>query len=730
MSYFQGTEVPKALQEELKERGIQLSNQGNRKYLWAASRQNWFKLTSMAQVQSKAPLATPRFLGNESLPETIIGGAYSRNSLRPAQPAIKSIKVKQDGQLGSTRKATVDVEFFTDEQLSEWEPYLFVPGMSIRLEWGWNVGANNNNPIGPINYGFLKDQEAVSLINKQAENNPNYDGFQGRVVNFSFDLQKDIWVGTLELVAAGKGVTMKPINDTSCGCSCKEENEDGDEAQEPKSNIEAFLLAANEVGTARGDVADKNRYRDIVRTIKLSTGKEPDTALVRFNAIDRNRKGEQDSTGEGMETTTEEMFISLQTLADIINNTTGNFSKDGKPVDGIISFMNPEKKFGESNLIPALNGLASVDPYVCILPGQWEKLQAFVSTTSTLPKKLASSGLFAKNQKTRSVQGARNSIQYPASFEDDFIVSEQPLNSLITPAQGKIANILVSTKHIYKIYKQNEKGTLADMLLALLNSINDVCGDFWEFAIVDVSDRQLKDQKPNYPCILTVLDTKGAETKQRPFEIRTKPDDPQDPNEASVVREMSLQSKLTDQMKTQALYAGPPKGNAANNCDSRFVYLRDNSAETVKVVNLGGESNTKPASDCCPETDECEKDERLPSQKFADAFALLLSKRKSGDRVDAAKTALRELLRYIEGTSGKSPACPTIAYPFELTMTLDGIGGFVWGQYITTDRLPKRYTYSQNKDNFVWQITTVEHDITDKDWTTSVNTLLRYLGNS
>jgi hypothetical protein len=59
--------------------------------------------------------------------------------------------------------------------------------------------------------------------------------------------------------------------------------------------------------------------------------------------------------------------------------------------------------------------------------------------------------------------------------------------------------------------------------------------------------------------------------------------------------------------------------------------------------------------------------------------------------------------------------------PFEFGFTVDGIGGFSFGQMVSSDRIP-----SAVKKAFEWQVTTVEHTVTPNDWTTTVNTVMRY----
>jgi hypothetical protein len=75
------------------------------------------------------------------------------------------------------------------------------------------------------------------------------------------------------------------------------------------------------------------------------------------------------------------------------------------------------------------------------------------------------------------------------------------------------------------------------------------------------------------------------------------------------------------------------------------------------------------------------------------------------------------------GSGANRQHCKGVPLPFNFSFTVDGIGGFEFGQMVSSDRIPP-----QIRKNFEWQITTVEHSITVNDWTTNVNTVCRYKG--
>ena len=207
MSYFQGKEVPKAVVDELRARSKQLAKVGSGDSRWAQSRQVWFKLTSLASVNRNTSI---RSLSSKA-PLQNIGGGYTADTLRPSEPAVTSIKVTKQGQIGTSRKVNVELTFFTDEQLAEWEPYLLVPGISLRAEWGWSVGASIATPENQISDSIVLDSLASNAILEKVNNNPNYDGIQGPVTNFSYAVEGDLWKVTVEFIGAATQLASQPI---------------------------------------------------------------------------------------------------------------------------------------------------------------------------------------------------------------------------------------------------------------------------------------------------------------------------------------------------------------------------------------------------------------------------------------------------------------------------------------------------------------------------------------
>ena len=63
----------------------------------------------------------------------------------------------------------------------------------------------------------------------------------------------------------------------------------------------------------------------------------------------------------------------------------------------------------------------------------------------------------------------------------------------------------------------------------------------------------------------------------------------------------------------------------------------------------------------------------------------------------------------------------TAVFPISYKVTLDGINGFLYGNAITTNWLPKQY----RDDRVYWTVKTITHTIQNNDWTTELEAIYR-----
>ena len=579
---------------------------------------------------------------------------------RPAKPMATGVEVKKQGELGTTRRATVKFTCFTDNQLNAVAPGLFAPGRSCKVEWGWSVrGAGT--PVGITSAGGATDVAANKAIRNASATNPSYDGLQGVISNFNYSLTADnLWDCSVEIVAAAENIMNTPPSTYGCAEQCAMEYEGDSEDKEKtktgrstlytmfKQIFEDFDAASGAYIGALGKQCAKN---GVACTITKGNYMGPQ----------RTEKGEDDSSWyestlghiltlgitAGNDPDATEAYISYGTLEAAINEYS--IPKKGEEhVSGRLA-TGTGKMYLKGH--PKMN---SADPRVCIIPGS-----TYANT----------------------------------------VVKDFSAPSAIVGGGVDLNNILLNNVFLMKeldAEEQKSNPSLKSFIMSVLNKVNDVCGGLWGFEVVSGDSEDDK-----YPTVCVVDVKAGNASKASPAVIPSLSDN-------SIVREITLSLKLTDSMKTQALYAktGSPiskNSPSGGNCDAQAV------------AAIGLLPPPKPAQEDCTCEGAGEISKPLP---FSEAFENL-AEEVTDDTVEAARTAmLGEILK-----SPTNTQCQNVPVPLEFSVTLDGVGGFGFGQLITSDRIPESV---RSKWNF--QITAVEHSVTAQDWVTKINTVARFKG--
>lgn len=84
---------------------------------------------------------------------------------------------------------------------------------------------------------------------------------------------------------------------------------------------------------------------------------------------------------------------------------------------------------------------------------------------------------------------------------------------------------------------------------------------------------------------------------------------------------------------------------------------------------------------------------------------------------------LQSRLKKVSTTAGGATAhwLTKAIYPVELSLTIDGVSGFSFGNVITTDLLPSEY----KKSGMVFTVTKIDHKIVPHSWETTLHTVCR-----
>jgi len=100
------------------------------------------------------------------------------------------------------------------------------------------------------------------------------------------------------------------------------------------------------------------------------------------------------------------------------------------------------------------------------------------------------------------------------------------------------------------------------------------------------------------------------------------------------------------------------------------------------------------------------------------------------DATIAAKGIVKRLVNAltVTDTVEKNKLLEPTPYPLKLSLTVDGIEGFRFGDTISSDYLPSRYTKTEGI-RIVFTVIKYTHEIKGNDWSTNVESMCRMVGD-
>lgn len=625
---------------------------------WAAKRFPWIRVSSMSSACTKYnPLGSAT--GGGSIDQSYsIGESY-----RPA-PTVESVSVKKQGELGTTRSCKVSIKAFTDSQLVELQKCYFIPGMTIRVQWGWSVAATGKKSASPVT-GVLSDPLAICQMKKQAAESAIYDGLQGLVTNFDYKLSSDgYWDCSVEMVAATEAVGggKVAVNNEECSCTrtFKVQGEDGEskDATEKKSLLHTFFFDVN-ADASDGEESFSDHKFNLLFDMEPGFG-SPVIAGGNYEGEDRDASGgsAQSAWSLGNYDTTEG-YISWRTLEAAVNRYAIPTADRQYTLGRVAS---------QDLLVRGHLYLESGDPRVCVIPGSIELAAAI------------GAGNWNWNGNVPEVWN---------STEFDY------------------GGIMLNCVFLMQELKAVEDGDnrIHTFLTNVLKKVSNVCGGYFTDMLEIVSTTEDCENPVSVPT-LSVVDIRKFEAAQA-YIIPSQPGN-------SVIRDLKLDMQLTGAMKSQALYSnGSKQTGKGTKCDTvgfkPFGLAGDGAIKDYAKPKAA----TPPPCDCETSKQAGKSEEKTQAEIFEEMYLCV-----DNGTTGAASSNVAEK---VNGEEDVDEKCAGVPLPFDFGFTCDGVGGFAFGQTVSSDRIPANIASA-----FDFQITTVEHEVTIQDWTTSVSTVARF----
>lgn len=378
-----------------------------------------------------------------------------------------------------------------------------------------------------------------------------------------------------------------------------------------------------------------------------------------YEGEDRTDSGGSDQASLNPNYDTTEGYISWYTLEAAIN-TYSIPTAGGKHTIG--------KVMSTDLILPSHPYLDSGDPRVCVLAGS--------------PRTAAAIGKDDWNWKQNDPGGGwtASSFDFGSTVMLNCIFLMQELKS-VEDGDNKISTFLRN----------------------VLKKVSNVCGGYFSEYLEVVSTTENCNDKSDVPLV-SIVDIRKY-TPASIYSIPTKANN-------SVIRDLKLDMKLPGAMKTQAVYANGAKQNGKQTkCDG--IPFRAFGVGASVIDGCRPQALQEPPCDCDQAPSSVEAEPKSFEKIFEEMYGCV-----DNTTTQAAIAAVAEKVNTNDDANEK---CKGMPLAFDFGFTVDGVGGFAFGQLITSDRIP-----STVRNNFDFQITAVEHSITAQDWTTSVSTVARF----
>lgn len=269
-----------------------------------------------------------------------------------------------------------------------------------------------------------------------------------------------------------------------------------------------------------------------------------------------------------------------------------------------------------------------------------------------------------------------------------------------------IGGILISVDYIKNTYRNYIQENAANInyrnitkfVEDVLKRINVASGDMYQFSAVLCDNPESMKGVSEYNkldiTVLSIEDTNIGQihtSRVSPFEFKGNINAP-------LIKSINISSKPPGPLAAAAF----TKARGSNNANN----------DTPVSDNVKRGKNDKPE----PDTTKAEIQKHLATfessgfnEKWCETFRGLLAR-----------------LKRVSKTGKDAHWLTKAIYPVELSITLDGIAGFSFGNIIKTNLLPREYVDAQ----MVFAVTKIDHKITPHIWETTLHTVCRLDANS
>ncbi len=619
-----------------------------------------------------------------------IDAAYQLNKttgFRP-MPGITEFNIKAKNRFGTLREAEVGFQVWSVEQLTEFESLYLRPGFTVLLEFGHSMYIKNKkgkdkppqvvlNPPKTLSDYFTGSQDKNKIQDKikelKAKSNNNYDGVFGYIKNFSWSYRSDGGYDCrLTIISAGELIESVKIamSPSEAGIAVPEPT---GENYTIKSPMHIFLETINKIPIGRSsDRYDVIINDEVNKALELTcpgllAAYKKFTGDTEFKILGYDLKSGFLEMDDGSNPPPDAFrYIKMRDLLALLNAAylleDDKKDKDGKP----LKLFEFNLEFNKSLFYTFPDHIA-IDPGIAVLPKN--TTQNFAVLKYDISEKLPVTVACTNDGSTEI-------------------------------ADESILNIFLSTDFILsKLDGINSKSEKDRTILAFIESILDTL----TITMGDINDFGLHYEEDEYSFYL--VDRKLTPNASDLINSRINLT-----GLRATVSNVSLSSRLSPNIaKMIAVSAQAAGTDVGEDTEHMFRWnkgLRDRIVGSRKFPELGTKDKKKKIFDQAAEIGRIVSEFNFSRSYEPSNYSNLVNVHK-------------ELMLYLSIRYNKKSVrngAPGII-PFDLNITLDGLGGVKIGQAFTLNKgiLPRKY------DNMVaFLVTGVSHTIKNNKWNTDL----------
>jgi hypothetical protein len=643
--------------------------------------------------------------------------AYSNRSqttgIRP-MPGITGMSVQSKNTYGTLREAEVKFVCWTLEDFEFMEKLYLRPGFTILLEWGHSIYLDNSGQVQtlvePVSQDFFRSgvtmQEILNEIKSlRQKNSYNYEAMIGYVKNFSWSYTKTgAYECSVSIISTGEilesiGMRFHPGQRLPM-----EEIDDADTTTGKLQKKSMYHYFHQKLQKTTDDYFDRD---DLVGDMETFV-----TALEDFRGYYHKVQLDDEWVFDGDRPT---HWVPIRVIFDIFNKHISwvDVSKTLGSEDYVYLKFNTD--YSKSSKYITSEEHFSIDPNVCVLP--WEAKITIPSIdwmATLLPALIPGVGpaislyLYNYNQP----EDTEEYVIRVDSIHDDLKLPEES-------DKEDILNIMVSVPYVISKIDEalDEDGkrtkSIHDIFMSILEGMETALGGINDFDFVyedDTSTYYLVDRNvtPTDADDHPTLTLSGLD---------------------SIYTDIGISSKISNEMGAQISIAA--QASTYNYTDNVGNLIKWNPG-IIDRIRITKDTSTKQPPPTEKDVEQLqEKRDRIEDwfddvETFYDDFNSDWEGFDQDD-LETAKTMHAEwtVENVVEKNKAKKGEPIPGLIPVELSITLDGIGGFIIGQAfkIAPGILPAHY-----QDKFGFIVNGIEHSLDTKNrWETTVKALFYVL---